>query len=404
MSQSLSNTQLVELAERFGTPLYVYHAEKIKEQYETLEKAFSGCKARFFYACKALTNINILKYINSLGGGLDCVSINEVRLGLRAGFSPDRILFTPNCVDFAEIEEGKNEGVNLNIDNISILEQFGNKFGNSYPICIRFNPHIMGGGHYKMSTGHIDSKFGISVHQMRHIERIIKTTGLKVTGIHMHTGSDIKDVNVFLSGLEIMFDLATHFPDLSFVDLGSGFKVPYHEEDVQTDIFSLGTKVAEAFHKFSKERGKEFEVWFEPGKFLVSEAGYFIVKCNVIKQTTATVFAGVNSGFNHLIRPMMYEAYHRIENISNPFGNPRIYTVVGNICETDTFAWDRKLSDVREGDYLVFYNAGAYGFEMSSNFNSRLKPAEVLVKDGEALLIRKRDEFEDLLKNQVEVL
>jgi diaminopimelate decarboxylase len=404
MSQSLSNTQLVELAERFGTPLYVYHAEKIKDQYETLEKAFSGCKARFFYACKALTNINILKYINSLGGGLDCVSINEVRLGLRAGFSPDRILFTPNCVDFAEIEEGKNEGVNLNIDNISILEQFGNKFGNSYPICIRFNPHIMGGGHYKMSTGHIDSKFGISVHQMRHIERIIKTTGLKVTGIHMHTGSDIKDVNVFLSGLEIMFDLATHFPDLSFVDLGSGFKVPYHEEDVQTDIFSLGTKVGEAFHKFSKERGKEFEVWFEPGKFLVSEAGYFIVKCNVIKQTTATVFAGVNSGFNHLIRPMMYEAYHRIENISNPFGNPRIYTVVGNICETDTFAWDRKLSDVREGDYLVFYNAGAYGFEMSSNFNSRLKPAEVLVKDGEALLIRKRDEFEDLLKNQVEVL
>ncbi len=404
MSQSLSNTQLVELAERFGTPLYVYHAEKIKDQYESLEKAFSGCKARFFYACKALTNINILKYINSLGGGLDCVSINEVRLGLRAGFSPDRILFTPNCVDFAEIEEGKNEGVNLNIDNISILEQFGNKFGNSYPICIRFNPHIMGGGHYKMSTGHIDSKFGISVHQMRHIERIIKTTGLKVTGIHMHTGSDIKDVNVFLSGLEIMFDLATHFPDLSFVDLGSGFKVPYHEEDVQTDVFSLGTKVAEAFHKFSKERGKEFEVWFEPGKFLVSEAGYFIVKCNVIKQTTATVFAGVNSGFNHLIRPMMYEAYHRIENISNPFGNPRIYTVVGNICETDTFAWDRKLSDVREGDYLVFYNAGAYGFEMSSNFNSRLKPAEVLVKDGEALLIRKRDEFEDLLKNQVEVL
>lgn len=404
MSQSLSNTQLVELAEKFGTPLYVYHAEKIKDQYETLEKAFSGCKARFFYACKALTNINILKYINSLGGGLDCVSINEVRLGLRAGFSPDRILFTPNCVDFAEIEEGKNEGVNLNIDNISILEQFGNKFGNSYPICIRFNPHIMGGGHYKMSTGHIDSKFGISVHQMRHIERIIKTTGLKVTGIHMHTGSDIKDVNVFLSGLEIMFELATHFPDLSFVDLGSGFKVPYHEEDVQTDVFSLGTKVAEAFHKFSKERGKDFEVWFEPGKFLVSEAGYFIVKCNVIKQTTATVFAGVNSGFNHLIRPMMYESYHRIENISNPFGNPRIYTVVGNICETDTFAWDRKLSDVREGDYLVFYNAGAYGFEMSSNFNSRLKPAEVLVKDGEALLIRKRDVFEDLLKNQVEVL
>jgi diaminopimelate decarboxylase len=404
MSHRLSHTQLVQLAEQFGTPLYVYHAEKIKEQYEALNNAFKACNARFFYACKALTNINILKYIESLGAGLDCVSINEVRLGLKAGFTPERILFTPNCVDFGEIEEGKNEGVVINIDNISILEQFGNKFGSSYPICIRFNPHIMGGGHYKMSTGHIDSKFGISVHQMRHIERIVKTTGLKVKGIHMHTGSDIKDIQVFIAGLEVMFGIAENFNDLEFVDLGSGFKVPYSEEDVRTDVVALGDKVADAFQQFEREHGKRLEVWFEPGKFLVSEAGYFITKCNVVKQTTATVFAGVNSGFNHLIRPMMYEAYHRIENISNPYGNNRIYTVVGNICETDTFAWDRTLSEVREGDYLVFYNAGAYGFEMASNFNSRLKPAEVLVKDGEALLIRKRDVFEDLLKNVVEVL
>ncbi|MGE5519467.1 MAG: diaminopimelate decarboxylase [Candidatus Dadabacteria bacterium] len=404
MTPSLSHSQLQELAERFGTPLYVYHAEKIKEQYETLQKAFSSCSTRFFYACKALTNINILKYINSLGASVDTVSINEVKLALKAGFTPDRILFTPNCVDFSEVEEGKNLGVILNIDNISILEQFGNKYGGSYPICIRFNPHIMGGGNYKISTGHIDSKFGISVHQMRHIERIVQSTGLKVIGIHMHTGSDIKDVNVFIAGLEIMFEVAEHFPDITFVDLGSGFKVPYHEDDVQTDVFSLGEKVCEAFKKYEQEKGKKLEAWFEPGKFIVSEAGYFIVKCNVIKQTTATVFAGVNSGFNHLIRPMFYESYHRIENASNPFGNPRIYTVVGHICETDTFAWDRKISEIREGDFLIFYNAGAYGFEMSSNFNSRLKPAEVMVKDGEALLIRKRDEFEDLLKNQIEVL
>jgi diaminopimelate decarboxylase len=404
MSQSLTHNQLVELAERFGTPIYVYHAEKIKEQYEKLTKAFSDCNTRFFYACKALTNINVLKYIASLGAGLDCVSINEVKLGLKAGFTPDRILFTPNCVDFSEIEAGKELGVNLNIDNISILEQFGNKYGGSYPILIRFNPHIMGGGNYKISTGHIDSKFGISIHQLRHIERIIKTTGINVVGIHMHTGSDIKDVNVFIAGLEVMFEVAEHFPNLKYIDLGSGFKVPYHEDDVSTDVNALGEKVSDAFKEYAAEKGKDLQVWFEPGKYLVSEAGYFVVKANVIKQTTATVFVGVNSGFNHLIRPMFYEAYHRIENISNPFGSPRIYTVVGHICETDTFAWDRKLSEVREGDYLVFYNAGAYGFEMSSHFNSRLKPAEVLVKDGEALLIRKRDEFEDLLKNQVEVL
>lgn len=227
---------------------------------------------------------------------------------------------------------------------------------------------------------------------------------MKVTGVHMHTGSEIKDIGVFLEGLDVMFEIATHFPDLEFVDLGSGFKVPYQPDDPETDVNTLGQKMAAAFKNYEKETGKKLQVWFEPGKYLVSQCGYFVVKTNVVKQTPATVFAGVNSGFNHLIRPMFYEAYHHIENISNPGGPERIYTVVGNICETDTFAWDRKLHEVREGDYLVFYNAGAYGFEMSSNFNSRLKPAEVLVKDGKAHLIRKRDEFDDLLKNQIEVL
>ncbi|WP_290796142.1 diaminopimelate decarboxylase [Flavihumibacter sp. UBA7668] len=397
----LSDETLVQLAQEYGTPLYVYNANQISEQYNKLQSAFSKVNARFFYACKALSNINILKYVESLGASLDCVSIHEVQLGLKAGFTPDRILFTPNCVDFAEVDEGKKLGVNINIDNISILEQFGARYKGTYPICIRFNPHIMGGGNYKISTGHIDSKFGISIHQLRHIERVVKSTGLNIEGIHMHTGSDIKDVNVFLQGLEVMFELATHFPNLKFIDLGSGFKVPYQDGDVQTDIDLLGQKVAEAFEAYKVETGKELQVWFEPGKFLVSESGYFIVKANVIKQTTATVFVGVNSGFNHLIRPMFYDAYHRIKNISNPNGSDRIYTVVGNICETDTFAWDRTLNEVREGDFLVFYNAGAYGFEMSSNFNSRLKPAEVMLLDGESKLIRRRDTFEDLLRNQV---
>ena len=401
MAHVIPNDQLIALAKEFGTPLYVYHAEKIKEQYSKLQKAFSKSDARFFYACKALTNINIIKYIHTLGAGLDCVSINEVKLGLMAGFEPGNILFTPNCVDFDELILAKEAGVNINIDNISLLEQFGTRFGNSYPVCIRLNPHIMAGGNFKISTGHVDSKFGISIHQIRHIERLVKSLGIKVTGIHMHTGSEIKDVGVFLEGLDVMFGMAEHFPDLEFIDLGSGFKVPYQPEDPETDVVTLGQKVSEAFKQFEKESGKKLQVWFEPGKYLVSQCGYFLVKANVIKQTPATVFVGVNSGFNHLIRPMFYEAYHRIENLSNPSGNPRIYTVVGNICETDTFAWDRKLSEVREGDYLVFFNAGAYGFEMSSNFNSRLKPAEVLVKNGEALLIRKRDQFEDLLKNQV---
>lgn len=403
MPQHLPSQQLVQLANEFGTPLYVYHAEKIKEQYEKLKQAFATTPTRFFYACKALTNINILKYMRELGTGLDCVSINEVKLGLKAGFEPDNILYTPNSVDFSEVVEAKEAGVYINIDNISLLEQFGNRYGNSYPVCIRLNPHIMAGGNFKISTGHVDSKFGISIHQLRHIERVVKTFNIHVNGLHMHTGSEIKDVGVFLEGLDVMFSMASHFPDLEFIDLGSGFKVPYQPSDPETDVQSLGQKVAEAFATHERESGKKLQVWFEPGKYLVSQSGYFVVKANVVKQTPATVFAGVNSGFNHLIRPMFYEAYHHIENISNLQGPERIYTVVGNICETDTFAWDRKLNEVREGDYLVFYNAGAYGFEMSSNFNSRLKPAEVMVKDGAAHLIRKRDVFEDLLRNQVEI-
>ncbi len=399
----MNDKDLLKIAQEFGTPTYVYDAESIKIQYEKLTSSFHK-HTKFFYAAKALTNINVLKYIEKLGANLDCVSINEVKLGLKAGFSAKRILFTPNCVDLAEIEEVMEHKVHINIDNISILEQFGNKYGDSYPIFVRINPHIFAGGNYKISTGHIDSKFGISIHQLRHIERVMKSTNLNIEGLHMHTGSEIKDPDVFLQGLEIMLELSEHFPNLKYLDMGSGFKIPYQDSEMETDVKSLGKKVEKALSEFQKETGKKFELWFEPGKFLVGKSGHFLVKSNVIKQTTATVFVGINSGFNHLIRPMFYDSYHEIENLSNPKGAERIYTVVGNICETDTFAWDRKLNEVREGDILVFRNAGAYGFEMSSNFNSRLKPAEVLFLDGKSHLIRKRDEFEDLLRNQIEVL
>lgn len=404
MYEPVSNEELIRIAEEHGTPTYVYHAEKIAQQYNKMKDAFKDHPTRIFYACKALTNINVLKYLCSLGSSIDCVSINEVKLALKAGFDKENILFTPNCVDFTEIAEGAELGVNINIDNISILEQFGHKYGNQYPICIRINPHIEAGGNYKISTGHIDSKFGISIHQMRHIERVVKTTNLHVKGLHMHTGSEIKDANVFLRGLEVMFEIARHFDTLDYLDLGSGFKVPYKDDEIETDVYELGKELTAAVKEFEKEYGRELEIWFEPGKYLVSEAGSFLVRTNVIKQTPATVFVGVDSGFNHLLRPMFYESYHKISNITNSNGAKRIYTIVGNICETDTFAWDRVLSEVREGDILCFHNAGAYCFEMSSNFNSRLKPAEVMIKDGKAYLIRERDEFEDLLRNQLEVL
>ena len=399
----MAPNQLTSLAQQFGTPLYVYHAEKIEEQYNKLTTAFRDSNTLFFYACKALTNINILKHILDLGANVDCSSINEVHLALHAGFPKERILYTSNGIGFDEIEAAQSLGVIINIDSLSNLEKFGQKFGSAYPVGVRLRPNIMAGGNLKISTGHDKSKFGIPVDQIQLILDLVKKYDLKVHDLHIHTGSEIQDVDVFVKGIGILFDLIPKFNDLRFIDLGGGFKVPYKDGDTETDIPALAAAVAKAFQSHPNPGGRPLQVWFEPGKFLVSECGYFITKVNVMKQTAAATFVSVDSGFNHLLRPMFYDAYHRIVNISNPDGEPRHYSVVGNICETDTFAWDRSIAEVREGDYLAFYNAGAYGFEMSSNFNSRYKPAEVLVKDGQPYLIRKRDSFPDLLRNQIEL-
>ena len=394
---------LLSITHTFGSPVYVYDANKISSQYERLTKAFAAVPSlRINYAMKALSNVSILKLIRKLGAGLDTVSIQEVKLGLHAGFAPEQIIFTPNGVSMEEIEEAASLGVQLNIDNLSILEQFGSKHP-QVPVCIRINPHVMAGGNSNISVGHIDSKFGISIHQIPHILRIVENTKMHINGIHMHTGSDILDIDVFLYAAEILFDTAKHFRELKFIDFGSGFKVPYKEGDIQTDIEELGERLGQRFLEFCKLYGRNLTLAFEPGKFLVSEAGFFLVKVNVVKQTTSTIFAQIDSGFNHLIRPMFYGATHFIENISNPEGKKRFYSVVGYICETDTFASNRQIAEISEGDILCFRNAGAYCYTMASNYNSRPRPAEVLWIDGQAKLIRKAETFEDLLRNQVEI-
>jgi diaminopimelate decarboxylase len=403
MPEQLSHKQLLQAAHEFGTPLYVYHAEKIKEQYEKISGAFSILDTKFFYASKALTNINILRYIKSIGCNVDCSSINEVKLALHAGFDPQHILYTSNGIAFSEIEEAVAAGVHINIDSLSNLEKFGNKYGHSYPVGIRIRPNIMAGGNLKISTGHDGSKFGIPVNQLDKIEETVKQNNLFIRTLHIHTGSDIKDADVFVKGMEVLFELIPHFSELEVIDLGGGFKVPYKPGEKETDMILLAQKIKEAFDNHPVAGDKKFQLWFEPGKFLVSECGYLVTQVTVLKDTGTIVFAAVNSGLNHLIRPMMYDAYHHIENISNGDGEEKIYTITGNICETDTFATDRKLRQIKERDYLVFYNAGAYGFEMASNYNSRYKPAEVMIKNDKAQLIRKRDDMDDLLKNQVDL-
>ena len=397
----MNEATLLSIAQQEGHPVYVYDANKIEQQFSRLQNAFSGIeKLRINYACKALSNLSVLGLMKKMGSGLDTVSIQEVQMGIEAGFEPQDIIFTPNGVSLEEIERAAKIGVQINIDNLSILEQFGTKHPN-IPVCIRINPHVMAGGNSNISVGHIDSKFGISIHQIPHVLRIVENTNMHINGVHMHTGSDILDIEVFLYAAEILFDTALQFKNLEFLDFGSGFKVPYREGDIETNIEELGEKLTERFHRFCKTYGSTLELAFEPGKFLVSQAGYFLVQVNAVKQTTSTVFAQVDSGFNHLIRPMLYGSHHEIKNISKPEGKERFYTVVGYICETDTFGSNRKIAEIAEGDILAFQNAGAYCFSMASNYNSRFRPAEILWYNDEAHVIQKRETFEDLVSNQV---
>jgi len=398
---TIQGLDVADICKEFGTPLYIYDADKIIHQLKSLKNAFSETDVKVKYAAKALTNISILKLLKKHGAGVDVVSIQEAHIALGAGFMPEEIMFTPNCVDFDEIIAGVDLGLNMNLDNLSVLEKFGKKYGSTYPCCVRLNPHIMAGGNYKISTGHSNSKFGISVYQLPQIMELAHQHKIFINGLHIHTGSEITETDVFIKMAEILFGIARDFPALKFIDFGGGFKVAYKEGDMVTNVYDLGLKLSKTFTEFYHSYGRKLELWIEPGKYLVSEAGYLLVTTNVVKPTPSITFAGVNSGLNHLIRPMMYDAYHEIVNVSNPKGSQKIYTVVGNICETDTLGADRKLNEVREGDLLMIKNAGAYGYSMASNYNSRLRPAEVLIVNKEAKLIRKRDTLDDLLRGQV---
>lgn len=399
----MNNELLLKMAEKYGCPLYVYDAEKIISQYNRLRNAFGQHRIpEINYAVKASSNVSILKLLKSLGANIDCVSIGEVLLGLEAGYNPGQISYTPNGVSLAEFAEVTELGVKINVDNLHILKAFGEKFPN-IPVCIRINPNIMAGGNEKISVGHADSKFGIAVDKMDEVKNIIKKTGTRIQGVHMHTGSDILDADTFLQGADVLLYVAKQYKDLDFVDFGGGFKVAYKDGDPATDMEAFAAKFNKKFDIFCSEYGKSLTAVFEPGKFMVSESGYFLTRVNVVKPSTNLLFAGIDSGFNHFIRPMYYGAYHDIINLSNPEGENKKYNVVGYICETDTFAKNREISEISIGDILCFKNAGAYCFSMASNYNSRFLPAEVLVYKNRDYLIRERETLKDLLRNQTKI-
>lgn len=400
----IQGVPVLDIAAQFGTPVYVYDADKIIAQIAILRGSFEGIDLKIKYACKALTNLSVLRLMRHHGVELDVVSPQELALGLRAGYAGSQITFTPSGVSFDEIEAAVEAGSLINLDNLSVLEKFGQRYGHSVPCSLRIKPNVVGGGNHKIMTAHEGSKFGIDVRQKDEILRLVEQYKLQVVGLHQHTGSDIKNADAFTDAAEVILTLAMEFPDLQFIDLGGGFKVAYKEGDVTTNLPELGQVLGARFRQFCNDYGRAVQLWFEPGKFLVSEAGVLLVRANVVKRSPNITFVGVNSGLNHLIRPMMYDAYHHILNVSNPLDTEQeTYNVVGYICETDTFAENRSLNRVSEGDILALLNAGAYGWTMSSNYNSRYRPAEVLVLNGQAKLIRAQESFEDIIRNQVEI-
>ncbi|HKZ38579.1 MAG TPA: hypothetical protein VJ184_13055, partial [Chryseolinea sp.] len=273
---TIQGLNVLDIAQQFGTPLYIYDGEKIAHQIKTLKNAFSDTDVKVKYAAKALTNISILKLIRKHGAGIEVVSLGEAQIAMKAGFTSHEIVFTPSGVDFSEIEEGVDLGMAINIDNLSSLQKFGERYKNTYPCGIRLNPHIMAGGNYKISTGHSNSKFGISIYQFPQIMEIVHKHGIQVKGLHIHTGSEIAETDVFIKMAEILFSMAGDFPNLSFIDFGSGFKVAYKEGDMVTNVYDLGLKLSKTFNDFCLRYGRKLEMWIEPGKYIVSEAGTFL--------------------------------------------------------------------------------------------------------------------------------
>jgi diaminopimelate decarboxylase len=394
------------LISEYGSPLYVYDVERITSQYNKMCSIFKVFPHKIHFACKALTNVSILKHLGKLGSGIDAVSPGEVSIALKAGIQPENIIFTPSGPSKEEIKLAFDLNLMITLDSLSSLKHWGEHY-NTKPVSIRINPHVMSGGDEKISVAGIDSKFGISIDFKERIVNIVEEYGIKVEGLHIHTGSDISKESDYFDAVDRLISISHLFKDLKFLDFGSGFKLSYQKpdcDDTETDLEEYTVHLKERWDKIKDSQGKELEFRFEPGKFLVGDAGYFITTCNVVKQGPVCNFVSVNSGLNHLIRPMMYaKAYHKISNVSNPEGELKKYHVVGYICETDTFGKDRMLNEVREGDLIVLHNAGAYCYTMASTYNTRERPAEVAVKSGVHKLINKRETFEDLTRNMVEV-
>ena len=391
--------QLLELAEQYGTPLYVYDLDRVVDNYRNLFNFIKYEKLQVHYALKANYNIALLKALRDAGAGLDTVSPGEVHLALALGFEREKIIFTANNLTDAEVDEVQALGVLFNIGSLSRLE----KYGKAYPgsrLCVRFNPDVVDGENAATATGGDLAKFGILLQDVEKVVEIAKKYDLHIVGLHEHTGSGLQHTESVFQSMKNLMALATpeRFPELEFMDFGGGFKVPYKPDEERVDYVKMGAEITALFSDFCKKYGKDLAMKFEPGKYMVAEAGVMLTRVNTLKFNRTRTIAGCDAGFPQLIRPVFYGAYHHIENLSNPAGAAKVYDVCGNICETgDRFAEQRELSEIRENDVLAIYNAGAYCYSMGGIYNLRSMPGEVAVQGGVAKLIRKRKSNTDLV-------
>jgi len=395
--------KLKEAEIKFGNPLYVYDLSIIENQFKELKNGFQNIKNfKINFAAKSLSNISILKFMKRLGTGLDTVSIEEVKIGLICGFNNEDITFTPNGVSFNEIEEAYNLKVKINLDSLESIKDFSKKFS-SYPISIRVNPNILSGGNKNVSVGHDESKFGIPQDYLDEIAEMDNKKNIIIEGIHIHTGSDIVELDNFQEAFKKIFLVAKKFKNVKILNFGGGLKIPYFEGDSKTNILNLSNSIKKLINDNSFVTENNLKIILEPGKFLVGESGYFLTKVNYVKKTPNKVFVQLNSGFNHFIRPIFYDSYHEIINITNPNDKEYEYDVVGYVCEQDNFALKRKISNVRKGDILCFKNAGAYCSSMSSNYNSRIKPAEACIWKNKLVKIKERENLNNILNGQIDI-
>lgn len=398
-------TDPVQLIEKYGSPLYVYNENILRKRCRDIKGLIDYHNFSVNYSPKANSNLELLKIVINEGLRVDAMSPGEIHVALMAGFRPDEIFYICNNVSKEEFLYAIHAGVKISVDSVSQLELYG-RLNPGGKVAFRLNPGVGAGHHDKVKTAGQKTKFGIEMSQIPDVKRVIEEYNLQLIGINQHIGSLFMDGDAYLASSHNILSVATEFDDLEFVDLGGGFGIPYRKQENQArlDLKDLGGKLSELIRSWVKGYGKEIEFKVEPGRYIVAESGILLGQVNAVKTNYGVKYIGTDLGFNVLIRPTMYDSHHDVElyrKDDKPSMKQETVRVVGNICETgDIIAKDRNLPEIFENDIIGVLDSGAYGYSMSSNYNNRLRPAEVLIESGgNPRLIRRRDTFEDLVRN-----